>query len=60
MSRIDRHTSPSGELWWVWSAHRGVLLEGMTVRVVSAAEAAAWLRVHGYWSQAAIIRSQQR
>jgi hypothetical protein len=55
MTRIDRHTSLGGELWWVWPARRGILLEGMTVRVIEAAEAAAWLRRHGYWSQAALV-----
>lgn len=53
--RIDRHTCPSGELWWVWPAGRGVLLDGTVVRVVEAAEAARWLRAHGYWSQAALV-----
>jgi hypothetical protein len=56
MRRIDVHTSERGAaLWWVWPARRGILADGYGLRVVEAAEAARWLRAHGYWSQAELV-----
>jgi hypothetical protein len=52
---VDIYEGRSHVLLWLWPLAKGILVGQATARVFGPAQAAQWLRTHGYWDAAQLI-----